>query len=295
MNFFRETLQFFKDVLQHFTNSNTFQEGAALAYYTVFSVLPIIVIVSSVLGMIWGEEAVAGEIYKEFRDVLGDEAATQIQAMIKSQHVNHNNLLTMIVGFVVLALSASGMFLQLYSAFNNIWKITSKPQNSILDYISKSIVSFCVLIASFFLLFTSTTLNTFLVKYSSTLLIDPSIIILLEYFVSYFLDVLVFWLMYKFLGDAIVNGKVALISGAFTAALFILGNYVIGLYIGQSEISSTFGSASAVALIMVWVYYTSQVIFLGASFLYVLGERLGHKVLPSKDAVSFVQEEVIVS
>ncbi len=122
----RQAIDFLKHVFSHFSKSNTFQEGAALAYYTVFSILPMIMIVISIFGFIWGEAAVSGEVYKELSSTLGRDAAEQIQGMISSQHQQHRNIITVIIGFATLALGATGMFNQLHTAFNNIWGM---PQN----------------------------------------------------------------------------------------------------------------------------------------------------------------------
>lgn len=285
-------IAFLKRVFGHFSQSNTFQEGAALAYYTVFSILPMIMIVISIFGMIWGEAAVSGEVYSGLEKTLGKEPAQQIQEMVGNHHSNHGNLLTVIIGFATLALGTTGMFNQLHSAFNNIWGIAAKPRNSLLAYASKHLVAFSVLLVTFFLLLVSLALNGFLVRYTQQLSSDFPISIAIEHLTSFFVVAVMFSLMFKFLGDAIVDTKVAILGGLFTSALFLIGKFVIGLYIGHGTISTTFGSASVLALIMVWVYYTSQIMFLGASFLYVLGNKLKLPVRPNDDAVLIEKKEI---
>ena len=285
-------LTFLKDLFNHFSNSDTFQKGAALAYYAVFSLLPMIMIVTSVLGIFFGKEAVSGEIYEQLNGVLGKDAALQIQDIIKNQHTQHNTILTTITGFFVLALSASGMFSQLHGAFNSIWDLKAKPKSSILAYLTHHFASFSILITLFFILLLSTSIHSFLVKHSSNLPNTFQSIYLLEHLVSYLLIALVFALMFKFLGDAIVHWKAALIGGFFTALLFIFGKIGIGFYIGHTHVSTTFGSASVLAVLMIWIYYTSQIIFLGASFVKVLGDYLGLEILPDENAVKIVHKEV---
>ena len=288
-------ISFFKAVFSHFSKSNTFQEGAALAYYTVFSILPMIMIVVSLFGMIWGEAAVSGEVFTQLKSVLGEDAAQQIQNMINAQHTRHSNTLTTIIGFATLGLGATGMFNQLHTAFNNIWELMAKPQNSFLAYATKHLVAFSVLIVTFFLLLLSLTLNSLLVKYSPQLTDNFPFSVAMEHLTSFFLTAGMFALMFKSLGDAIVEWKLAIVSGLFTALLFLLGKFAIGLYIGHSSIASTFGSASVLALIMIWVYYTSQILFLGASFLYVLGKEWGLPVAPNQDAVFVEKKEIVDS
>lgn len=285
-------LTFFKKVINHFFNSNTFQKGAALAYYTVFSIFPIIIIVISILGIVFGKQAVTGEIFHQLKDVLGAEGATQIQNIIKQQHVNHNSIITTIVGFATLILSASGMFSQIHNAFNNIWNIRAKPKNSIIRYFTKHLSSFGLLILLFFTLIVSTSVNAFLMKHSNRLHSDYRMSFLYEHFSSFIIIAILFAIMFRFLGDAKVNWKPAVLSGLFTAFLFILGKIGIGIVIAKSHLSTTFGSASILALIMLWVYYLSQIIFLGASFLKVLSDKMKLPILPNQDAVKIVQQEI---
>lgn len=285
-------LGFFKEVFNHFFKSNTFQKGAALAYYAVFSLLPMIIIITSLLGLFFGPQAVSGEIYGQLRDTLGHDASQQIQDIIKNQHTQHNSVVTSIIGFATLIFSASGMLNQIHNAFNNMWDIKAKPKNSILRYLTKHIASFSVLILLFFIILLSTTAASFLVKHSNTLDSSHHLLYLYEHLTSFLVISVIFALMFKLLGDAQVNWKAALAGGLFTSVLFMIGKVGVGIYIGRSHISSTFGSASVLALIMLWVYYTSQIIFLGASFVKVISDRWNCTILPNKNAVRVQHVEV---
>ncbi|SNZ01082.1 YihY/virulence factor BrkB family protein [Flagellimonas pacifica] len=284
--------KFFKQVFNHFFNSNTFQKGAALAYYAVFSIFPIIIVLISVLGMVFGKQAVAGEIFGQLKDILGGDAALQIQDMIKNQHVQHNSLWTTIIGFVTLALSASGMLNQIHNAFNDIWEIKAKPKSSIIRYFTKHLASFAVLISLFFILLISTLANSFLVKYGANLYPDYKFSLLFEHLTSFFIISLIFAILFRFLGDTKVHWKPALISGLFTGLLFVFGKIGIGMYLGKAHLTTTFGSASVLALIMLWVYYTSQIIFLGASFVKILSDKMNYEILPNKNAVKVQSKEI---
>ncbi|PXY01445.1 hypothetical protein DF185_08140 [Marinifilum breve] len=285
-------MRFVKELFDHFFNSNTFQKGAALSYYAVFSILPMIVILISVLGLFFGKQAVSGEIYAQMNDVLGHDAATQIQNLIKNQHVNHNNILTTCIGFLTLALSASGMFTQVHGAFNDIWNIKSKPKSSILNYISMHFASFLILIGLFFLILISVSLNGFLLNHANGMQKAYQLLYLYEHFVSVLVFSLVFAVMFKFLGDAKIHWKAIVLGGLFTSLLFTFGKVGIGMYINHSHISTTFGSASAIAILMLWVYYTSQILFLGASFVSVCSSKLGFDILPTSNAVSVEHVEL---
>lgn len=267
------------NLFKHFSSSNTLQEGAALAYYTVFSLLPMLVIVTSVFGLIWGESAVSGELYKGMSGAIGHDAAEQLQNIVKQQHLKHNGVLTTIMGTITLLLGATGMFNQLHTSFNNIWRISGQAKSSVLSYFSKHAVSFGLLIVTFFLLFLSLSINSILVALADKVNTPLPIGILTEHLVSIALFSVVFALMFKNLGDAKVDWSLALTGGLFTSIMFTIGKFAIGLYIGSSSISSTFGAASVIALLMVWVYYTSQILFLGASFVYVLAETWNKKIV----------------
>lgn len=285
-------IQLVKNVFSHFFNSNTFQKGASLAYYAVFSFLPMIIIITSLLGLFFGKQAVSGEIYTQLKDVLGSDASLQIQHFIKNQHTQYNSVLTSIIGFVTLAFSASGMFSQIHNSFNSIWNIKAKPKSSILKYLTKHLASFLILIGLFSILLISTVINSFLMEHSTGLHSDYKFLHLYEHLVSFIIISIVFAIMFKFLGDAKVHWKATILGGLFTAVLFIFGKAGIGMYIGHSHISSTFGSASVLALLMLWVYYTSQIIFLGASFVKVISTQLGYEILPNTNAVKIESIEV---
>lgn len=285
--------QLFKDTFNHFFNSNTFQKGASLAYYAVFSIFPIIIIITTILGFVFGKQAVSGEIYNQLNGILGNDASLQVQNIIKNQHKNHNSVVTAIIGFVTLALSASGMFSQIHSSFNSIWNIKAKPKSSILNYFTKHLSSFSILITLFFILILSTSINSFLMKHSQGLHTDYRLSYLYEHLVSFIIIAIMFTLMFKFLGDAKIHWKPVIIGGLFTSLLFLLGKVGIGMYIGKSNISTTFGSTSVLALIMLWVYYTSQIIFLGASFVKALSDKMNLYIEPNNNAVKVEVQEAL--
>lgn len=285
-------IKLLKEVFSLFFISNTFQKGGSLAYYAVFSFIPIIVIIISFLGVFFGEQAVSGEVYAQLKDILGDDASIQIQNIIKNQHTNHNSIATTIIGFATLAFSASGMFFQIHNSFNSIWSIKAKPKSNILKYLWKHLVSLLLLISLFFIILISTTISSFLIKFSNNLNSEHKLLQVYEHLLSFSVMIIVFAMMFKFLGDAKVHWKVSLIGGLITSLLFLFGKAIIGYYIGLSHITSTFGSASVLALLLIWVFYISQIIFLGASFVKVISSSLGYEILPNSDAVKVENIEV---
>ncbi len=285
-------LSFFKTVFTHFFQSDPFQKGAALAYYAVFSIFPILIIVVSVLGLLFGKQAVSGDLFIQLKSVLGNEAALQIQSIIKQHHTSYNSLLTTVLGFGMLLLSASGMFNQIHKAFNSIWGLKAKPKNSIARYLTKHMTSFVLLTTLFFILILSTSFNALLTHYTQHLAQSQKLLTVYEHLSSFVVLTLLLTLMFKFLGDAVVHWKPAVLSGIFTGVLFLLGKILITLIVNKKNLSTSFGSASILALIMLWVYYLSQIIFLGASFLEILSARLKLDITPNANAIKIIQQEV---
>lgn len=285
-------IQFVKAVFSHFLDSNTFQKGAALAYYAVFSIFPIIIITTSLLGLLFGEKAVSGDVYQQLNNILGNEASLQIQDIIKNQHRSHNGIFTSLIGFATLAYSASGMVSQIHNAFNSIWNIKEKPKNSFKKYLSKQAISFTILIVLIFIIFLSTSFNGFLNQHADNLNVNYKLLCLSEHLMSFVFVNFVFTMMFKCLGDALMSWKIAFFGGVFTAFFFLIGKIGISMYIGRSHISSTFGATSVLALVMLWVYYTSQIIFLGASFVKIISEKLNCSIQANEHAVLIENNEV---
>ncbi len=275
-------LKLIKESFNHFFKNNPLKEGAALAYYSMFSLLPVTIIIISFLDIFFSKQAVAGEVYLLFNDLLGHKAALQIQNTIKDHHMHFNSILTSSIGFVSLALSASGMLNQMHSSFNSIWDVTMKEKSKILTYLSKHLTSFFLLISFIFFMLLSTCVNSFLVMHYSNLHVDYKFLVVLEHFISFVVASFIFTIMFTILSDAKVNLKPALIGGMITSLLFLLGKIGIGIYLSHSNTSSYFGSSSFIALFMLWIYYISQIIFLGASFVKIISDRLGCEIVPKK-------------
>ncbi|MBT3587607.1 MAG: YihY/virulence factor BrkB family protein [Flavobacteriaceae bacterium] len=281
-----------KDVFIHFFKSNTFQKGAALAYFAVFSFIPMIVIIISLLGLFFGEDAISGEVYLKLKGFLGSEASLQVQKLIKVQHINHDSILTTIVGFVVLFFTASRMFNQIHNSLNSIWDIKSKPKNGILYFVIKNVSSILLIIVLFFLIFISTSTTSFIHKFTGDIYYIKKFSFVYEHLITYLSISLMYAIMYAFFTDAKVYWKAALLGGLFTSVLFLIGKAGIVMYIGNTNFDSAFGSASVLALFMVWVFYIAQSIFLGASFVKVYSDYLGVEIKPNSDAVKVEEIEV---
>ncbi len=286
-------MRFLKDIYHQYMKSDTFEKGAALSYYTVFSFLPITMIISSLLGILFKEDSISDELYKVIQNIVGDQGALQFMDIIRNQHLYHDNWFTTIVGLTTLLLAATGMFNQIQKSLNAIWGLKAKPKKSVINYFARHFASLLMLLLLGFILLLSTTLNSLFLKYASYL---PDAFVhahLYENVISFFLITLLFTILFRFIGNAIVPLKTAFVSAGFTAFLFFIGKTAIGFYIAHSDIKSTFGAASAIALLMIWVYYTSQILFVGAAFAYVFGQKTGAEIKPTNQAIRYVHQELI--
>ena len=280
--FYFAMISFLQNTFAIFFRSNPFQNGAALAYYAVFSLLPMIIIITVVLGYFFGEKEVSDEIYAQFNDTLGADASKQIQEIVSHRKVHQNSALATSVGFLILGLSSSAMLRQLHHFFNRIWRIKVKRKREIQNYLIKQFISFTLLIGLVFFVLVSTSVSSYLLEYSDRLSSNYSFTYGYELVVSFVVLGTIFTLMFSILSDAIIHWKPAILGGVFTVFLFSIGKTIIGYILTTMHIDSIFGSASVLAILMLWVYYTSQIIFFGAAFIDVVSERMGYQIRPNK-------------
>ncbi|PLW95875.1 MAG: hypothetical protein C0593_13150 [Marinilabiliales bacterium] len=285
-------MQSLKKIFHLYIQSNTFQKGAALGYFAVFALIPIAIIIISVLGIFFGSGTVSSEFFSQFKELLGSEAAHQIQTIINNHHTSHKSILTTITGIIMLIVSASKIVIQLHNAFNDIYSIKIKPKNGLILFLKRKAFALIILVILFTILVLSTTISTFLQRFTPEITGSNQLLQILEHLFSFAITALIFSLMYKTLGDAVIHWKPAMIGGIVTAILFLIGKVIIAQIIAQSHIETTFGQASVLALIMLWVFYLSQIIFLGACFVKVIGDAIYKPVRPSSEAVRVLHKEV---
>lgn len=263
--------------------------AAALAYYTVFSLAPLLLIVISIVGLVFGEEAARGEIVGQIQGVIGKEGAEAIQAMIQNtQKSESGGILASVIGVVTLLLGASGVFGQIQDALNTIWEVKPKPKRSLKSFLKDRFLSFAMVLVIGFLLLVSLVLSAVFVAISNffnTAL--PGFAIFgeaLNFLVSFGVITLLFASIYKFLPDVIVRWKNLWTGSIITAFLFTIGKFLIGLYLGNSSIGSTYGAAGSIVVILIWVFYSAQILLIGAEFTQVYSKYRGTPILPSKYA-----------
>jgi membrane protein len=263
--------------------------GAALSYYTVFSIAPVLVLAIAVAGLFLGRDAAQGRIAEQLGGLLGPQAAEAVQAAIVKSSQHRGGVIASLVGIGTLLVGASGVMIELQDALNTVWKVLPKPGGGVQRFVRSRILSLALVLTLGFLLLVSLVASAGLeafVRWSGAYL--PRWIALgyvSNYAVSVGIVALFFALLFKTLPDAKVAWKDVWVGAGVTSGLFHLGKYGIALYIGRASVASSFGAAGSLAALLVWVYYSSQIVLLGAELTRVYANRYGSRVVPDENAV----------
>lgn len=278
-----------RDAFYAWLEDNVERLGAALAYYTVFSLAPLLIIAIAIAGFAFGQEAAQGQIMSEIGGLLGEEGAKATQAMIESARQPTAGIVASLLGVILLVFGATGAFAQLQDALNTIWGVTPKPGRGVLGILKDRLWSFMLVIGIGFLLLVSLVLSAGLAalgKFFGHLLPVPETILqIVNFIISFGVITLLFAMMYKILPDVKIGWSDVWIGAAMTALLFSIGKFLIGLYLGKSGVASAYGAAGSLVIILLWVYYSSQIVLFGAEFTFVYANKFGSRIEPAENAV----------
>jgi membrane protein len=256
--------------------------GAALAYYTIFSIAPLLIIVIAVAGFAFGREAVQGELASQLSEVLGQDGAQAIQGLIASASEPKTGLIAGLIGAVVLLLGATTVFGELQSSLDRIWRVPAAPKaNGLWKLLRTRLLSFGLVLGLGFLLLVSLVISAALAalgsRWGSAVNGWEPTLQLLNLAVSFALEMGLFAMIYKLMPRARIAWRDVWIGAGVTALLFEVGKLLIGLYLGKSSVASGFGAAGSVVVLLVWVYYSAQIFLLGAEFTWVYAHHHGSK------------------
>lgn len=270
--------------------------AASLSYYTIFAMAPLLIVIISLVGSIFGRDAVQGKVYAEIRELVGSEAALQIQSTIANLQQTHNTTLGTIIGVVILFIGATGVFMEIQSSINYIWSVKAKPKKGWLKYLVNRLLSFLLVLTLGFLLIVTLIANTVLTVLSNQLTkyIPDYTIYLLNTLNLVLLLVSIaglFMVVFKILPDAVISWRDALVGAVFTSLLFLAGRYLIGIYLGHSNLGVTYGTAASVIVILTWVYYSSIILYFGAEFTKAFALESGHGIRTKSTAVFIIKRE----
>jgi membrane protein len=270
-------------------DDNVSSLAAGLAYYTLLSLAPLLVIAIAVAGIVFGEDAARHRIADELGAVVGAEAARAIQEVVKGARAPEAGVISTVIGVVVLFLGASGVFGELQMSMNTVWNVKPKPSRGVLGIVKDRFFSFTMVLGVAFLLLVSTILSAALAGVGSTLGAalpgGEAMWQLVNLVLSLAMATVLFALIFKIVPDAKIAWKDVWVGAAVTALLFTLGKSLIGLYLGKSSVSSSYGAAGSLVVLVIWVYYSAQILLLGAEFTQVYAQHFGSRVEPSDNAV----------
>jgi membrane protein len=273
----------FKTSLSQWSEDNAFRLGASLAFYTLFSLAPTLIIAIALAGLVFGEEAAKGEIQAQLRAFMGEQGAAGVEAMIEGARQPVAGTVATVVGVVVLLVGATAVFAELQSALNGVWGMEQKSGNTVLQIVWNRIISFGMVLAIGFLLLVSLAISSSLALISNMFGgEEPSLLWqTIHFFVSLGVVTLLFAAIFKILPDAQVAWRDVWIGALVTALLFELGKWLISLYLGHSAVAHAYGAAGSLVLVLFWVYYSSQILFFGAEFTQVWANRYGSRIRPA--------------
>jgi len=280
-----------RDAFFQWIDDNPFQMGAALAYYTLFSIAPLLLIAIAVAGSVFGREASQDQIIGAIEDLVGFQSARAIQAIIDSAGQRPDKgFLATAAGMILLLLGAAGVVGQLQDSLNAIWRVASKTGRGIMGFAQDRLVSYSMVLGVGFLLVVSLVVSALLTAISGIvggfLTIDVATAHSLDLVVSFVLITLLFAVIYKYVPDVRIAWGDVWIGAATTSLLFSLGKFLIGFYLGHSTVASIYGAAGSLVTLLLWVYYSSLMFFFGAELTQVYATRYGSKVTAVENARS---------
>lgn len=292
--------RFNKQVLSEFIADNILKYSASLAYYTILSLAPLLIIILYVTGILFGKEAISGELYGEIKDLVGSDAALQVQTSIQNIHLSTDNLIASGFGVILLLVGATGIFGEIQDSLNRIWGLKLTSRKVWWKLIMDRLISFSLIVSLGFVLIVSLLLNALVAALSSRIgqLFSASgetLLWVMDNILSLAITTVLFGTIFKVLPDAKIKWKDVLIGAFITSVLFALGKYAIGFYIGNSNLSNIYGAAGSVMVLMIWVYYSAAILYLGAVFTKVYATNFGGKIYPNAYSVWIKIEEITVS
>jgi membrane protein len=259
--------------------------GAALAFYAVFSLAPLLLIVIAISGLVFGQEAALGQIIGQVQGLVGEESANAIQSMIEEARKPSAGIIATVLAMVMLLLGATGVFAQLQEALNTIWRVEEKTGEGFVKILKDRFISLLAVLGTGFLLLISLVISAGLSAVGTTLghfLPVPGFLLqIVNFFVSFAIVTFLFAMIYKLLPDISIQWGDVWIGATMTSFLFTIGKFLIGLYLGKSDVGIAYGAAGSLVVILIWVYYASQIFLFGAEFTAVYAHARGSRFVSS--------------
>jgi membrane protein len=297
-NYFIQLWKIVVATFMGFIDDNGLKLSASLAYYTVFSIAPLLIIVISLAGLVFHNDAASNAIYPHIVHYVGKDAAADIQAIIQKLALSGKSATAAIVGGIVLMIGASSIFIEIQDSLNIIWRVKAKPKKGWLKLIQNRFLSFSLIIGVGFLLLASlvvnlviTTLGDWISHFMHT--VTTFLLKCVNLGITFIIISVLFAIIFKFLPDVKIKWRDVRSGAFFTALFFMLGQYGINVYIQYMAKNSAYGAAGSILIVLIWIYYTSAILYIGAEFTQVYAEAKGSHIEPAEYAVHVQQTEVL--
>ncbi len=291
-----------KVAVAEFSNDNCSRMAAALAYYTAFSLAPLLILIITLCGFIWAPSEIQGALETEIKNVIGKDGAAQVKSMLENATKPDKGVLASVLSGIMLFIGATGVVGQLQSALNEAWEVKPAPdEGGYWNFISKRILSFGMICGVAFLLLVSLVINSALAAAGGVIAsslpagISETALKVINIGAAVLIISILFAVMFKYLPDAEIQWSDVAVGAVLTAVLFVIGKFAIGAYLGSSNMESTYGAAGSFVLIMVWIYYSAMIFLFGAEFTQVWAKQRGTGIKPEEGAVRVVEKTENVS
>lgn len=283
--------------MSKFIDDNAVKLSASLSYYTIFALPPMLVIIFSFSGLFFGKEAIEGKVYGQISGVVGSSVALQIQDIILNVHLSRDTHFATVVSIITLLIGSTGLFAEIQDSINYIWRIKAKPKKGWLKVIANRLLSFSLIISIGFLLLVSLLLSTLMDILSNQLQqIFSHITIKVFYVVNlvlvFSIITTMFTIIFKVLPDGKVNWRDAVMGSALTTIFFLAGKFLISYYLSHSTVTTIYGAAGSIVAILLWIYFSSMILYFGAEFTMVYACMYGRKIIPNTYAVFVEVKEI---
>lgn len=286
-----------KNSFTGFSDDKVMKMSSSLAYYTIFSMAPLLIIIISLSGIFLGQDAAEGKIYEQLASFIGPNTASQLQEMIKNASLSGKSKIAGIIGIATLVIGATTVFAQIQDSINFIWGLKPKPKRGWLKFLKNRFLSFSVIIGLGFLLLVSLSISTLIDGFSNSLqAYFPKVTVVIFYIINLIITLgittLIFGAIFKVLPDARIKWKDVMVGAIVTAVLFMSGKFGISYYIRKSHVGSTYGAAGSLVILLLWVYYSAIILYFGAEFTKAFAIKYGSRIHPDYYAVTTKTVEI---
>lgn len=297
MEFIKKLPKLLIATFKGFSEDKGMKLSASLAYYTIFSLGPLLLLIMSLASIFLGQQATEGKIFDQLNGLLGASSAAQIQEIIKNIRFSGKTNFALIASIVILVVGATSVFIEIQDSLNSIWKLKAKPKKGWVAFLKNRLLSSSLIISLGFLMIVSLMVNG-AVEYLMNIMsqyfdsLAGVLVVVINLVITFLVITVLFGIIFKFLPDAKIKWKHVRTGAIFTSLLFMLGRYVIGLYITKTATESTYGAAGSIVVLLVWIYYSSMILYIGAEFTQVYTEAFGGTIEPAEYAVHIQQKEI---